>query len=193
MTSERTREGHPSDLELVAWIDDPGIGPDLSAHLATCDGCRDRVARLTAIRGAIALDPPMPSGAEFAAQRERILEAIERASREGGGRTVRRIGWLLPLAAAAAVAAIVLVNRADPPETAPAREEVVAEADAAAEEAAAIATDEQALDAALAAIEALNPPASIERSAAVEDEFALLSEAEQSAVLRELEGTDFDL
>ena len=90
MTSERTREGHPSDLELVAWIDDPGIGPDLSAHLATCDGCRDRVARLTAIRGAIALDPPMPSGAEFAAQRERILEAIERASREGGGRTVRR-------------------------------------------------------------------------------------------------------
>lgn len=194
MTSEGTQD-HPSDLELTAWVDDPGIGPDLSAHLEACARCRDRVAQLTALRAAIAVDPPMPSDAEFAAQRERILAAIDGASREGGGRIVRRIGWLVPLAAAAAVAAIVLVNRADPPapDVSPAGEEVFADAEAAAEEAAALAGDEQALDAALAATEALTPPASIERSAAIEDDFALLSEADQSAVLRELERSDFDL
>jgi hypothetical protein len=97
------------------------------------------------------------------------------------------------MAAAAAVAAIVLVNRADwsTPGTGPAPETVAAEAEAAAEEAAAIAVDEEALDALTS--EPLMPPASIERSAAIEDEFTLLSEAEQSAVLRELERTDFDL
>lgn len=195
MTSERTRGDHPTDLELAAWVDEPAIGAvDIPAHLEFCAPCRDKAAKLRATRAAIALDPLMPSEGEFTAQRERILAAIEEAPREGGGRLVRRIGWLVPLAAAA-VAAIVLVNRADPPapDASPAQEEVFAEAEAAAEEAAALAGDERTLDAALAATEALTPPASIVRSAAIEDEFALLSEAEQSAVLRELERTDFDL
>ena len=194
MTIDRTGECHPSDLELAAWADEPGAGTDLSPHIEACALCRDRIAELSATRAAIALDPPMPSKADFAAQRERILAAIEEAPQEGGGRVVRGIGWLVPIAAAAAIAAIVLVNRPDrsTPGTAPAPETVAAEAEAAAEEAAAIAVDEEALDA-LTAGEALTPPASIERSAAIEDEFALLSEAEQSAVLRELERTDFDL
>jgi hypothetical protein len=193
MTSERAGEGHPSDTELAAWVDDPGREPaDLTAHLAGCAGCRDKIASLRAVRAAIALDPPMPSEAEFAAQRERILATIEGAPRERGGRVIRRLGWLVPLAAAAGVAAIVLVERADKPETAPPREEVFAEAEAAAREAAALAVDGEALDAALAASDPLSPPA-IERAVAIEDEFALLSETEQSAVLRDLERSDFDL
>lgn len=193
MTSERTRGDHPTDLELAAWVDERGIGAvDIPAHLEFCAPCRDKVAELRATRAAIALDPLMPSEADFTAQRERILAAIEEAPREGGGRLVRRIGWLVPLAAAAAVAAIVLMNRPYRSTFESAPETVAAEAEAAAEEAAAIAADDQALDAALAATE-LTPPVSIERSAAIEDEFALLSDAEQSAVLRELERTDFDL
>jgi hypothetical protein len=194
MTCERARESHPSDIELAAWADEPGVGPDLSAHLEACDACRDKVAELAAVRAAIALDPPMPGEADFIAQRERILAAIEGAPREGGGRVVRRIGWLVPLAGAAAIAAIVLTNRASAPvrDMASAREEVAAQADAAAEEAAAVAADDQALSAALAASDPSSAPA-IERAVAIEDEFALLTEAEQSAVLRELERTDFDL
>ncbi|HET7694006.1 MAG TPA: hypothetical protein VFM44_13055 [Gemmatimonadota bacterium] len=192
MTSERTRGDHPTDLELAAWVDEPAIGAvDIPAHLEFCAPCRDKAAKLRATRAAIALDPLMPSEGEFTAQRERILAAIEQAPREGGGRLVRQIGWLVPLAAAAAVAAIVLINRPHRSTFESAPETVAAEAEATAEEIAAIAND-QALDAALAATE-LGPPVSIERSAAIEDEFALLSEAEQSAVLRELERTDFDL
>jgi hypothetical protein len=193
MTIDRTGERHPSYLELAAWVDEPEVGPDLSPHLERCALCRDRIAELSATRTAIAVDPPMPTSAAFSAQRERILAAIEGEPREGGARVVRRIGWLVPIAAAAAIAAILLVNRPDgsTPGRGPAPETVAAEAEAAAEEAAAMAVDEEALDA-LTAAEALTPPASVERAAAIEDEFALLSEAEQSAVLRELERTDFE-
>jgi hypothetical protein len=191
MTGERTGD-HPSDVELATWVDEPGIGPDLSAHLEACAGCRERLAELTGTRAAIAVDPPMPSEADFAAQRERILQAIEAAPRESGGRIVGRIGWLVPLAAAAAVAAIVLLGRSDGPPPGPPAQRVVAEADAAAEEAAGFPLDGEALDAALAAYDPLSSPA-IERAVAIEDEFALLSEAEQSAILRDLERTDFDL
>ncbi|HET6360681.1 MAG TPA: hypothetical protein VFH11_01330 [Gemmatimonadota bacterium] len=195
MTNERDRARHPSDIELAAWVDEPGSGPDLSAHVEECARCRDKLAELTTIRAAIALDPPMPSDADLAAQRERILAAVEGAPREGGARIIRRIGWLVPLAAAAAIAAIVLVNRANQPApgAGPAPEAVVAEAEAAAEEAAAIAVDQEGLDEALTAADPLTPAAPIQRAVAIETEFALLSEAEQSAILRELERTNFDL
>lgn len=195
MTSEGIAERHPSDLELAAWVDEPEIGAaDIPAHVEGCARCREKVAELEATRAAIALDPPMPSDAEFAARRERILGAIQEAPRKGG-RVIGRIGWLVPLAAAAAVAAIVLIGRTDAPMpgAGPPPEAVVAEAEAAAEEAAAIALDEEALDEALAAAEPLTPAAPVERSAAIEAEFALLTDAEQAAVLRELERTDFDL
>lgn len=195
MTGERAGESHPRDIELAAWVDEPEAGAaEIPAHLAACAHCRDRVAELKATRAAIALDPPIPSDAEFAAQRERILAAIEEASREGSGRIVRRIGWLVPLAAAAAVAAIVLLGRLDRPApgTGSAPGELVAEADAAAEQAADLALDTEALDTALTASDPLSSPA-IERAVAIEDDFALLSDAEQSAVLRDLERTDFDL
>jgi hypothetical protein len=196
MTSDRAPGRHPTDLELAAWVDEPGTGAAvIPAHLESCAPCRDKVAELATTRAAIALDPPMPSEAAFSAQRERILVATLEAPRKGGGRIVRRIGWIVPLAAAAAVAAIVLVNRADKraPGTTPAPGTVVAEAEAAAEEVAGLVVEDETLDAALAADEWRTPPASLERSAAIEDEFALLSEAEQSDVLRELERTDFDL
>lgn len=194
MTSERTT-GHPSDLELAAWIDEPEIGPaDVPAHVEVCARCRGRIAELEATRAAIALDPPLPPAADFAAQRERILGAIQEGTREGGGRLIARIGWIVPLAAAAAVAAILLLGRTDRPTpgAGPRAEAVIAEAESAAEEAAAIAADTRALDAAL---EAGGPliPVSIERSAAIEAEFALLSDSEQAAILRELERADFDL
>jgi hypothetical protein len=196
MTNERTTEGHPADLELAAWVDEPEVAAvEVSAHIEACARCRDRVAELVETRAAIALDPPMPPGAAFAAQRERILGAIEESPGEDGGRVVGRVAWLVPLAAVAAVAAIVLIGRTNEPPTGgePVREAIVAEAEAAAEEAAAVAADVQALDAALEAGEPLTPAAPVERSAAIEAEFALLSDAEQAAVLRELERIDFDL
>ncbi len=140
MTSERT-PGHPSDLELAAWVDEPGAA-GIPAHVEGCARCRDRIAELVATRTAIALL----------------------------GRTDRPT-----------------------PGAGPAPEAVVAEAEAAAEEAAAIALDEEALDAALAAAEPVTPAAPVERSASIEAEFALLTDAEQAAILRELERTDFDL
>lgn len=195
MTNERTTEHHPGDLELAAWVDEPEVAAaEVSAHIEACARCRDQVAELMEIRAAIALDPPLPSEAAFAAQRERILAATEEPARESGGRVVGRIAWLVPLAAAAAVAAIVLIGRtSEPPSGGETGEAIVAEAEAAAEEAAAVAADVEALDAALEAGEPLTPAAPIVRSAAIEAEFALLSDAEQSAVLRELERTDFDL
>ena len=194
MTGEPTAEHHPSDLVLAAWVDEPEIGAaDISAHVEGCARCREKVADLHATRLAIALDPPMPSDADFAAQRGRILAAIEKSPREGGGRVVGRIGWLVPLAAAAAGAAIVLVGRTDGPlpGPGPAPEAVLAEAETAAEEAAALALDDDVLDAALETTE--SPTPSIDRSTEIEAEFALLTEDEQSAVLLELERTDFDL
>lgn len=191
MTTERNGESHPSDVELAAWVDDPERGEaSVPAHLGGCARCRENLAEIEATRAAIALDPPMPSAADFAAQRERILEAIEQAPR-GGGRIVRRIAWLVPLAAAA-VLAIVLMDRANPPAPVPAGEGIFAEADAAAEEAAALANGGQSLDAALAESDASLAPTT-QRALAIEDEFTLLTEAEQSAVLRELERTDFEL
>lgn len=196
MTNDRTPNRHPTDLELAAWIDEPDIrAADLSAHVESCERCRARLAELAEVRAALTLDPPMPSAAEFAAQREHILSTIDAAKRPGGGRVVRRIGWLVPLAAAAAIAAILLVRRPESP-TGSARLDVIASANEAAEDAAdaaAQAMDDEALEAALAAAEPLAPPLSIERSAAIENEFASLSEDDQFAVLRELATTDFDL
>jgi hypothetical protein len=194
MTSDRTTEHHPSDLELAAWVDEPGIArADIGGHLGACARCQDRVAELEATRAAIAQDPPLPSEAEFAAQRGRILEAIEGAPREGGGRVVRRLGWVVPLAAAATIAAIVLVDRSDRTVPGTLSGTVAAEAESAAEEAAELVMDDETLDAALSADEGLTPPAAIERSASIEAEFALLPEAEQSAVLLELERSEFGI
>jgi hypothetical protein len=200
MTNDRTGNRHPTDVELAAWIDEPDIGAaDLPAHVEGCEQCRARVAELIGTRAALALDPAMPSAAEFAAQLERILATIDAAKHPGGGRVVRRIGWLVPLAAAAAIAAIVLVSRDERP-TGSISPAVIASADEAGEQAATEAAEalgdeaiDDALEAALDAAAPLAPPLSIEQSAAIEDEFALLSEDDQSAVLRELETTDFDL
>jgi hypothetical protein len=159
MTTDRTQGAHPTDLELAAWADEPETrAADAQAHVEGCSPCRERIAQLAATRAALALDPPMPSAAAFAAQRGRILEAIGAALQVEGGRVVRRIAWLAPLAAAAVIAAIVLVGRNDEPpvpgtadggpETAPAVVAallpVVADAREAAEDAAAAIVPEDA-------------------------------------------------
>ncbi|HYO46064.1 MAG TPA: hypothetical protein VEY33_05190 [Gemmatimonadota bacterium] len=207
MTNHRMQETHPADSELAAWVDEPeSRAAAVEAHVEGCGRCRERLAELALTRAALALDPPIPSEAAFAAQRERILAAIGAVPRTGGGRVVHRIGWLVPLAAAAAIAAIVLVSRTEGPDvTLP----VVVDAREAAEDAAtgivptdvpateitvvpSEAIDEDLLDAALAAAEPLLPPISVERSMTTEARFADLAEEEQAAVLLELASADFD-
>ena len=218
MTSHRSEPTHPSDLELVAWVDEPTSGAAaVREHLEGCGPCRERMAGFEITRAALALDPPMPSEADFAAQRERILAAIGAAP--AGRRIAGRAAWIVPLAAAAAIAAVVLMGRVagDPSDGArprPAAADagpalpIVADAAAAAEEAAgaiapaadpspespappAEAIDEELLDAALAAAEPLAPPVSLERSLTTELLFAELPEDEQSDVLLEMASADF--
>jgi len=218
MTNERSQSTHPSDPELAAWVDEPASGAAaVREHLEGCGPCRERVAGIESTRAALALDPPMPTEAAFAAQRERILAAIG-AAPPAGRRIGGRAAWIVPLAAAAAIAAVVLMGRVagDPSDGSPPRRSadagpalpIVADAAAAAEEAAgtiapaadpspetpavpAEAIDEELLDAALAAAEPLAPPVSVERSLTTELLFAELPEDEQSDVLREMASADF--
>jgi len=213
---------HPTDLELAAWVDEPGtVATGVARHAEGCDACRERTREIAAARVALALDPPMPSAAEFAAQREQILIAIG-AERPARGVVVRRLAWLAPLAAAAAIAAVVLMGRTGgpgEPTTADAGPEaattaegartplpLVADAREAAELAATAivpdsgavvvpseAIDADALEAALSAAEPLAPPSSIEASMTAQSRFAELTEEDQSAVLLELASADFDL
>lgn len=114
MTSDRTQGKHPTELELAVWVDEQEArATAFQAHVESCDRCGERIAELEATRAALALDPPMPSDAAFAAQREQILAAIGAVPHVGLGGLVRRIGWLVPLAAAAAIAAIVLIGPTD--------------------------------------------------------------------------------
>jgi len=220
MTSERSELTHPSDPELAAWVDEPASGAAaVREHLERCGPCRERVAGIEITRAALALDPPMPSEAAFAAQRERILAALA-APPHAGRRIAGRAAWIVPLAAAAAIAAVVLMGRVagDPSDMSPPRPSaadaetalpIVADAAAAAEEAAgtivpaadpspespsevpAEAIDQELLDAALAAAEPLAPPVSVERSLTTELLFAELPEDEQSDVLLEMASADF--
>lgn len=220
MTTERTERAHPSDLELSASVDEPASTAATRAHVERCGPCRERVAELEATRAALALDPPMPSEAAFAAQRERILTAIGAAPSSNRTRIVGRAAWIVPLATAAAIAGFVLVGRVaeerkDGPSIrgasadAGAELRIVAEATAAAEVAAesivpsedpspelpalpAEAIEEELLDAALAAAEPLAPPASVERSLTTELMFAELPEDEQSDVLLEMASADLE-
>ena len=117
MTIEQQKSAHPTEVDLVAWIDEPGARvTEVAAHVEACAACRVRIRELEATRAVLALDPEMPSGAVFAAQRERILAAIGEPSQVAqGGRVVGGLGWLVPLAAAAAIAVFVLVGRDQEP------------------------------------------------------------------------------
>ena len=178
MTIQRHESAHPTEIDLVAWIDEPEArATEIAAHVEACTACRARIRELEATRALLALVPEMPSGAAFAAQRERILAAIgERSDVARGGRVVGGLGWLVPLAAAAAIAVFVLVGRdeesraprtagtgAEPVTAGPARESplpVVARAREAAEEAAIslIPADDDA-EAALVPAEAIDEDA----------------------------------
>ena len=116
MTTERHESAHPTEVDLVAWIDEPEARvTEVAAHVESCAACRVRIRELEATRAALALDPEMPTGAAFAAQRERILAAIGEPSEARGGRVGGGLGWLAPLAAAAAIAVFVLVGRDQEP------------------------------------------------------------------------------
>ena len=117
MTIDRHESAHPTEVDLVAWIDEPEArATEVAAHVEACAACRVRIRELEATRAVLALDPEMPSGGAFAAQRERILAAIGEPSEvTRGGRVVGRLGWLVPLATAAAIAVFVLVDRDQEP------------------------------------------------------------------------------
>ena len=87
----RTPSTHPSELELATMVDEPeSSSARARAHLEGCGPCRQRVAEIEAARAALALDPPMPSQAAFAAQRERIRVAIEASGSSRGGNADKR-------------------------------------------------------------------------------------------------------
>ncbi|HET9332442.1 MAG TPA: hypothetical protein VFQ21_02535 [Gemmatimonadota bacterium] len=222
MTTDRTPEEHPTDLELAAWADEPETADEgVRAHVAGCERCGAELSALAETRAILAIGPPLPTPGAFAAQRERILAAISAEPRRDG-RVVGRIAWLAPIAAAAAIAAFFLIDRTGEPGSPESPDmpagividaeeflPVVADAAAAAEEAAdavaiqedpasgitlvpSEAIDEELLDTALVAAEPLAPPIAIERSLTTELHFAELPEDEQSAVLLELASSDLD-
>jgi hypothetical protein len=115
MTTDRTRDEHPTDLELAAWADEPALASAaIGAHVRGCERCGAELRALAATRAGLAIEPPVPSPEVFAAQRARILAAVSAGPRRQG-RVVGRIAWLAPLAAAAAIAAFFLVVRTQGP------------------------------------------------------------------------------
>jgi anti-sigma-K factor RskA len=81
---------------------DPQEEREFEEHLASCESCREELARLRETAASLAYAAPGP--APPAALKERILEQA-RAERPNVVSLPRRRSWTAPLAAAAAVAA----------------------------------------------------------------------------------------
>lgn len=148
---EMPRERHLTDGEIVARLDELATGDPsgLSGHLEACSTCRERLAEMERVLAALRAEPPMPSEASFAAQRERVMAAVAARPRKGAAVHSIRHWWWAPLAAAAVVVGLLVLSPDEPPplpsrpvDTAPGSTRslgtplpVVAEADRAAEEA----------------------------------------------------------
>lgn len=132
-------EAHPTDAELVAWLDDPeasasgtgaGVRLEWARHFEACDDCQARLERLDRLWAALRDEPSAPPDEALAAQRESIMTEIEARPRHSAVSTAQatesasspavrpiRRWWWVPLAAAAAAVALLLLapDRSVPP------------------------------------------------------------------------------
>ncbi|MCK5439085.1 MAG: hypothetical protein KAI97_04040 [Gemmatimonadetes bacterium] len=185
---------HLTDQQLIGWLDEPET-PDapstIATHLEACDVCAQRLAELEQVFEALRVEPEAPSAGEFAAQRDRIVDAIAPETRRPTVRLLQRGGWWIPVAAAAAVMGVFVLT-SDEPADAPTRLAVIDQADRAAEDAIDALEGETELEAMLAVLNGgfetreygITP---------LEEEFASLTEEDQAAILSELSTTSFDL
>ncbi|HKY61757.1 MAG TPA: hypothetical protein VJP59_12185 [Gemmatimonadota bacterium] len=202
---------HWTDDEIVRWVDEGAAPADvrLTEHLDGCEACRARIAGMEALFAALGTEPPATTGAEMAAQRDRILAAVRSRPRPPVHRLSRRSAWL-PAVAAAIAALILWAPRGTRlPETAPT-------ADAPAADTTTLAVVVDANRAAEEVVEAAGEPAAAEPltesspsgstlpdvaestfedwsgSAELEREFAALPREDREAILTELASADFD-
>jgi hypothetical protein len=184
---------HLTDQQLIGWLDEPEASdaPDvIPTHLETCDQCAGRLAELECVFAALRSAPDTPSADVFSAQRARIVDAITPAAQQPTVRSLRRGGWWIPVAAAAAVIGVFVLAPDEPVDGG--RLSVIDQADRAAEDALNALDDETELEALLAT---LDGGFEIRESdiTSLEDEFASLTEEDQTAILSELSTTSFDL
>jgi len=185
---------HVTDQQLIGWLDEPEA-PDapatIATHLEACDLCARRLAELERVFAALRVDPEAPPAGEFAAQRDRIVDAIAPEMRRPAVRLLQRGGWWIPIAAAAAVIGVFVLTPDEPADT-PARLAIVDQADRAAEDAIKALEDETELEAMLAALDNGFETRAFD-VVPLEEEFASLTEEDQAAILSELSTTSFDL
>ncbi|MHB8875037.1 MAG: FecR domain-containing protein [Myxococcaceae bacterium] len=115
--SERTCGISQHQLAEVAF-GEPGAQPGIEAHLASCPGCRQALARFRAARGVLGEAVPPPQPAE--ARRQAIAAALRAARSAGPEPTRARWRALMAGAALAATAAgVFLFSRPAAPPAAP--------------------------------------------------------------------------
>jgi anti-sigma factor RsiW len=185
---------HLTDQQLIGWLDEPETANTpaaITTHLEACDLCARRLAEFQRVFEALRVQREAPSADEFAAQRDRIVDAIAPEMRRPTVRSLQRGGWWIPVAAAAAVIGV-FVLKPDEPADAPTRLAVIDQADRAAEDAIDALEGETALEAMLAVLDS-GPETRAYEAASLEEEFALLTEEDQAAILNELSTTSFDL
>jgi hypothetical protein len=116
---------HLTEEALLAWVDErtdeEGVVRD---HLEACGECRDRLEALEGLFTAVREAPPELEEEEWAARRDRIVEAVREQPLEVVHVTPIRTARRIPLVwwgsvAAAAVVAIVLLRPDAPPPGAP--------------------------------------------------------------------------
>lgn len=184
---------HLTDQELIGWLDEPeapNAPGTIPTHLETCDLCAGRLAELERVFAALRNEPEHPSAAEFVAQRERILDAIAPAAQQPTVRSLRRGGWWIPIAAAAAVIGVFVLAPDEPADGG--RLTVIDQADRAAEDALNALDNETELEALLATLDGGIEIREYDITS-LEDEFASLTQEDQTAILSELSTTSFDL
>lgn len=201
---------HWTDEEIVRWVDEGDTPEGLrgTEHLERCEACRARIAGVEALLSALGTEPPTTTGAEMAAQRDRILAAVRARPRSPVRRLSRRSIWV-PAVAAAAIAALLLwaPRGTRSPETAPtvyapaesATPPVIVDATRAAEEVAAAAGEPAAAEPLVesSASNIMLPGVAVSTfeewsdSAELEREFAALSSEDREAILAELASADF--
>lgn len=185
---------HLTDQQLIGWLDEPetaNVPAAITTHLEACDLCARRLAELQQVFEALRVEPKAPSAGEFAAQRDRIVDAIAPETRRPTVRLLQSSGWWIPVATAAAVIGV-FVLKPDEPADAPTRLAVIDQADRAAEDAIDALEGETELGAMLAVLNGGFETRAYDVTP-LEEEFASLAEEDQAAILSELSTTSFDL